>query len=57
MTDPDRPHTTEPAEGDAPRDDSPDGRTPHPQEPAEGADEGTEGGTAEDAASADVFGG
>jgi hypothetical protein len=53
MTDPERPHTTEPAEGDPSGDDSPGGRTPHPQEPAEGADEGT----AEDAAAADVFGG
>jgi hypothetical protein len=42
MTDPDRPHSSEAAEGDAPGDDEPGGRTPHPQDPAEGAnsDEG-----------------
>lgn len=49
MTDPDPPHTAEPAEGDPAGDDSPEGRAPHPEDPAEG--------TAEDAASADVFGG
>jgi hypothetical protein len=49
MTDPQREHTTEPAEGEVPGDDDPGGRTPHPQDPAEG--------TAEDAAAADVFGG
>ena len=49
MTDPDREHTTEPAEGQEPGDDETGGRTPHPQDPAEG--------TAEDAAAADVFGG
>jgi hypothetical protein len=52
MTDTDRQHTTEPAEGDLPGDE-PGGQTPHPQDPAEGPDEGT----AEDAAAADVFGG
>jgi hypothetical protein len=49
MTDPDREHTTEAAEGDVPGDEEAGGRTPHPQDPAEG--------TAEDAAAADVFGG
>ena len=38
MTDPDREHTTEPAEGQEPGDDETGGRTPHPQDPAEGAD-------------------
>jgi hypothetical protein len=36
MTDPDRQHSSEPAEGDAPGDDDPGGRTPHPEDPAEG---------------------
>ena len=53
MTEPDRQHTTEPAEGDVPGDDEPGGRTPPPQDPAEGPEEGT----AEEAAAADVFGG
>ena len=36
MTDPDRIHTSEPAEGgDSPGED-PTGRTPHPEQPAEG---------------------
>jgi hypothetical protein len=43
MTDPDRPHTAEPAEGDSPGNGSPEGRTPHPQDPAEGANSGEEG--------------
>lgn len=49
MTEPDRVHTTESAEGDEPGDEETGGRTPHPEDPAEGA--------AEDAAGADVFGG
>ena len=46
MTDPDRPHTAEPAEGDLPGDDRAGGRTPHPQDPAEGQDtaEGADNG-------------
>jgi hypothetical protein len=36
MSDPDRPHTTEPAEGDRAPGRQVDHRTPHPQEPAEG---------------------
>ena len=38
MTDPDRVHTTESAEGDEPGDDATGGRTPHAEEPAEGPD-------------------
>jgi hypothetical protein len=39
MTEPHRtPHSAERAEGDPPGDDETDGRTPHPEEPAEGAD-------------------
>ena len=38
MTDPDRVHTTEAAEGDV--DDDAGGRTPHPEDPAEGPDRG-----------------
>ena len=38
MTDPDRPHTSEPAEGQEPGNDGAGGRTPHSQDPAEGAD-------------------
>ena len=40
MTDPERPHTAEPAEGWEPGGDDADGRTPHPQDPAEGAETG-----------------
>ena len=41
MTDPDRSHTAEPAEGAEPGgDDGAGGRTPHPQDPAEGAEPG-----------------
>lgn len=41
MTDPDRAHPTEPAEGaDRQEPDRPDARTPHPEEPAEGARRG-----------------
>jgi hypothetical protein len=37
MTDPDREHTTEPAEGaEQPGEDEGTGRTPHPEQPAEG---------------------
>lgn len=36
MTDPDRQHTTEPAEGDERPGQQVDARTPHPEEPAEG---------------------
>ena len=36
MTEPDRVHTTESAEGDEPGDEETGGRTPHPEEPAEG---------------------
>jgi hypothetical protein len=37
MTDPDRDHTGEPAEGaEQPGADPEDGRTPHPEQPAEG---------------------
>ena len=45
MTDPDRQHTEEPAEG-AERPGGPgSGSTPHPEDPAEGADvDGTGGG-------------
>jgi hypothetical protein len=38
MTDADRQHTTEAAEGDVPGDDEAGGRTPHPEDPAEGPD-------------------
>jgi hypothetical protein len=36
MTDPERAHTTEPAEGGNPPGEDPSGRTPHPEDPAEG---------------------
>jgi len=37
MTDPDRQHTSEPAEGGVPgEEEAPGGRTPHPEDPAEG---------------------
>ena len=39
MTEPDRVHTTESAEGDEPGDEETGGRTPHSEEPAEGEDE------------------
>ena len=39
MTDPERRHTTEPAEGEEPGDDATGGRTPHPQDPAEGGED------------------
>jgi hypothetical protein len=46
MTDPDREHTTEPAEGaDPPGSASTGGRTPHPEDPAEGGE--IEGGESE----------
>ena len=38
MTDPDRQHTSEPAEGDVEPGSDPQDRTPHPEEPAEGVD-------------------
>jgi len=39
MTDPDREHTQEPAEGaEHPGGDQSRGRTPHPEQPAEGPD-------------------
>jgi hypothetical protein len=38
MTDPDRVHSTESAEGDEPGDEETGGRTPHSEEPAEGED-------------------
>ena len=38
MTEPDRMHTTESAEGDEPGDEETCGRTPHSEEPAEGRD-------------------
>ena len=38
MTEPDRVHTTESAEGDEPGDDETGGRTPHTEEAAEGED-------------------
>jgi hypothetical protein len=45
MTDPDREHTQEPAEGaESPGGEQSSGRTPHPEQPAEGADEGRAGG-------------
>lgn len=40
MTEPDRVHTTETAEGDEPGDEATGGRTPRPEEPAEGEDVG-----------------
>jgi hypothetical protein len=40
MTDPDREHTSEPAEGDPAPGRQLDSRTPHPQDPAEGKDQG-----------------
>ena len=40
MTDPERQHTAEPAEGEEPGGDADGGRTPHPQDPAEGAESG-----------------
>jgi hypothetical protein len=44
MTEPERtPHTSERAEGDPPGNDATGGRTPHPEEPAEGAEELPEG--------------
>ena len=40
MSEPERtPHTAERAEGDPPGDDADGGRTPHPEEPAEGRDD------------------
>jgi len=36
MTDPDREHTEEPAEGAERPGDEAEGRTPHPEQPAEG---------------------
>jgi hypothetical protein len=44
MTEPDRQHTTESAEGDEPGDEETGGRTPHSEQPAEGDDTGN-GGT------------
>lgn len=44
MTDPEREHTQEPAEGaQRPGEDQPGGRTPHAEQPAEGADTGDGG--------------
>ena len=46
MTDPEQPaHTAEPAEGSEAPGEQPGGRTPHPEQPAEGAD--TAGGGAD----------
>ena len=42
MTDPERPHTAEPAEGGEPGGDDAGGRTLHPQDPAEGAETGAD---------------
>ena len=40
MTEPERMHTAEPAEGAENPGEGPGGRTPHPEEPAEGGDPG-----------------
>lgn len=40
MTDPERTHPEQPAEGRDPGESDTGGRTPHPEEPAEGADTG-----------------
>jgi hypothetical protein len=39
MTDPERMHSSESAEGDEPGDEETGGRTPHPEDPAEGSDD------------------
>jgi hypothetical protein len=39
MTDPERTHSTESAEGDEPGDEETGGRTPHPEDPVEGSDD------------------
>jgi hypothetical protein len=49
MTDPDRTRTTEPAEGAEQPGTDTDGRTPRPEEPAEGKDIGGEGADTPDA--------
>jgi hypothetical protein len=50
MTDPDRPaHTAEPAEGSEEPGDQPGGQTPHPDQPAEGTDDGSGGAETPDA--------
>jgi hypothetical protein len=38
MTEPERQHTADPAEGEESGGDADGGRTPHPQDPAEGAE-------------------
>ena len=46
MTDPAQPsHTTEPAEGAPDPGEQPGGQTPHPEDPAEGPDEGDPAGS------------
>ena len=42
MTDPERQHPAEPAEGEEPGGDADGGRTPHPQDPAEGGESDSE---------------
>ena len=49
MTDPDRQHPSEPAEGDTDPGHRIDERTPHPEEPAEGQDLGEGADTPSDA--------
>ena len=45
MTDPDREHTQEPAEGaEEPGGEQSTGRTPHPEDPAEGSPDAAPGG-------------
>jgi hypothetical protein len=46
MTEPERTHTTESAEGDEPGDEETGGRTPHSEQPAEGEDTGDGDGDA-----------
>jgi hypothetical protein len=43
MTEPENTHTAEPAEGAEQPGTGEGGRTPHPDEPAEGGDDGAEG--------------
>jgi len=42
MTEPERTHSTEAAEGDLPGDDETGGRTPHSEQPAEGEESDSE---------------
>jgi hypothetical protein len=46
MTEPERMHSTESAEGDEPGDEETGGRTPHSEQPAEGEDTGNGQGPA-----------